>query len=201
MTTTVGIVCDQGVVLATDKRATMGSFIATKKARKVYDISERIGMTTAGTVGDLQKLVRFMKSYIERYNVDRKMPMTVKAVATVLANILNGYWRGVQILIGGVVPKPCIFSVDGAGGVTEEDDITATGSGSPTAYGALEALFKKGMSIEECKKLAVRAVYTATKRDSASGGDFFEVVAITQKKGYETETITREEVKDYIGDF
>ena len=80
MTTTVGIVCDEGVVLATDNRATMGSFIASKKARKVYDISEKIGMTTAGAVGDLQSLVRFMKSHIDRYNTERKKPMTASDI-------------------------------------------------------------------------------------------------------------------------
>ena len=70
-TTTVGLVFSDGVVLATEKRATMGYFIASKKAKKVYQISDRIGMTTAGGVGDAQQLARVMTVESSLYQIRR----------------------------------------------------------------------------------------------------------------------------------
>ena len=91
-TTTVGLIFKDGVVLATDKRATMGYFIASKNAKKVYQIADRIGMTTAGGVGDAQQLVRVMTVECSLYNMRRGKSMTVGAASTLLSNILNKYY-------------------------------------------------------------------------------------------------------------
>ena len=149
-TTTVGLVFDGGVVLATEKRATMGYFIASKRAKKVYQISERIGMTTAGGVGDAQQLARVMTVECNLYQVRRGRSISVAAASTLLSNVLNAnryFPYYVQLLVGGVDESgPSIFSVDAMGGATKEEEIVSTGSGSPGAYGVLEDRFRKDMS-------------------------------------------------------
>jgi len=182
-TTTVGLICKDSVVLASEKRATMGSFIASKAARKIYQVDDRMGLTTAGIVGDAQALVRVVSVEARLYKTRRQEPMTVKAMTTLLSNVLNGqrmFPYLVQLLVGGIDRKgPHIYSVDPFGGNTDEREIAATGSGSPIAYGVLEDKYSKDMSQEEGVALATQALRSAMKRDSASGEEI-EIVTITK---------------------
>lgn len=184
-TTTVGLVFHDGIVLATEKRATMGNLIASKKAKKVYQIADRIGMTTAGGVGDAQQLARLMQVECNLYKVRHGKTISVVAAATLLSNYLqqNRYYPYyVQLLVGGVDKNgPSVYSVDAMGGASKEDDIVSTGSGSPMAYGVLEDRFKGDMSEDEAATLAIRALKAAMRRDSASGEDI-SVVVITKDK-------------------
>jgi proteasome beta subunit len=163
----------------------MGNFIASKKAKKVYQIADRIGMTTAGVVGDTQQLVRVMTVECSLYTIRRGRPISVGAASTLLSNVLNAnryYPYYVQLLVGGVDETgSTVYSVDAMGGATKEDTIVATGSGSPMAYGVLEDRYKPDMNEEEAIKLAVRALKAAMKRDSASG-EGIHVVIITRDK-------------------
>ena len=185
-TTTIGLVCDKGVVLASEKRATMGNFIASKDAKKVYQIDDFIAMTTAGSVGDAQRLVKWMQVESRLYKMRREEPMTVKGIVSLLANILSGnryYPYFVQLLVGGVDKNgPGIYSLDAVGGIIEEKKAVSTGSGSPMAYGVLEDRYVENMPIDEGVELVVRALHNAMKRDSASG-DGIDVVKITAE-GY-----------------
>ena len=198
-TTTVGLIFKDGVVLATDKRATMGYFIASKNAKKVYQIADRIGMTTAGGVGDAQQLVRVMTVECSLYNMRRGKSMTVGAASTLLSNILNNnryFPFYVQLLVGGMDETgPHLFSVDAMGGATKEDDVVATGSGSPTAYGILEDRYKPGMNEEDAVSLGVRAVRAAMKRDVATG-EGVQAVVITKDSYRE---IPEEELQKKFG--
>ena len=183
-TTTVGVLCDGGVVLASESRATMGSFIASSSAKKIYQVDDLVGLTTAGAVGDAQSLVRMVQVEARLYKMQRGEGMTVKAVTSMLANILSSrryYPFMVQLVMGGVDRYgPRIYSLDALGGQIEEREVVATGSGSPIAYGVLEAMYKPGISIENGTVLAARAIHNAMKRDSASG-DKIELVRITDK--------------------
>ena len=181
-TTTIGLVCDTGVVMATERRATMGHFIASKDAKKVYQIDDKIAMTTAGSVGDAQRLVKWMQVESRLYKMRREEPMTVKGIVSLLANILSGnryFPYYVQLLVGGVDKNgPGVYSLDAIGGIIEEKKAVATGSGSPMAYGVLEDRYVEKMPIDDGVELAVRALHNAMKRDSASG-DGIEVIKIT----------------------
>ncbi|MDD5616263.1 MAG: archaeal proteasome endopeptidase complex subunit beta [Candidatus Methanoperedens sp.] len=181
-TTTIGLVCDTGVVLATERRATMGHFIASKDAKKVYQIDDLIAMTTAGSVGDAQRLVKWMQVESRLYKMRREEPMTVKGIVSLLANILSGnryYPYFVQLLVGGFDKNgPSVYSLDAIGGIIEEKKAVSTGSGSPMAYGVLEDRYVENMPIDDGVELAVRALHNAMKRDSASG-DGIEVIKIT----------------------
>jgi proteasome beta subunit len=194
-TTTVGLVFSDGVVLATEKRATMGYFIASKRAKKVYQIADRIGMTTAGGVGDAQQLARIMTVECSLYQIRRGRPIAVGAASTLLSNLLNAnryYPYYVQLLVGGVDDTGAsVYSVDAMGGATREEDIVATGSGSPGAYGVLEDRFRNDMNEEEAMELAIRSIRAAMKRDAGSG-EGIHVVVITRDKYQE---IADEEVK------
>ncbi len=195
-TTTVGLVCKDGVVLASDKRATMGHYIASKDVLKIAQINDTIAITMAGGVGDAQSLIRWMKAEIKLYELKNGRRMSVEAAATLLANILSQYKFYpffVQILVGGVDEKPHIFSVDMLGGVTEETH-TATGSGSPIAMGLIEEIYNPNAEIKEGVKTAVKAVNTAMKRDSASG-EGVSVMIITKES---SELLTPKEIKKYF---
>lgn len=182
-TTTLGIVCKDGVVMATEKRATMGTMIAHKTTQKLFKIDEHLALTTAGLVGDAQLLARYLKAEAELYRLKREMPMSVKAAATLTANILASsryfpYW--VQLLIGGVDHEGAhVYSLDPAGG-SIPDKYVSTGSGSPYAYGVLEDNYKDNITVNEGIDLAIKALNAAMRRDSASG-DGMEIVAITRK--------------------
>jgi proteasome beta subunit len=183
-TTTVGVLCDGGVVLASESRATMGNFIASSAAKKIYQVDDLVGLTTAGVVGDAQSLVRMVQVEARLFKMQRGEPMTVKAITSMLSNILAArryFPFMVQLVMGGMDRYgPKIYSLDALGGQIEERKIVSTGSGSPIAYGVLEAMYRPGISIEEGTVLAARAIHTAMKRDSASG-DKIELVRITDK--------------------
>ncbi|MBN2042908.1 MAG: archaeal proteasome endopeptidase complex subunit beta [Candidatus Aenigmarchaeota archaeon] len=197
-TTTLGIMFTGGVVLAAERKATMGYLVASKHTRKIVKLTNRLGMTIAGSVGDAQALERYMRAEIKLYEMqeDRKMP--VKSVATLVSNIL--YSRSyfpyyVQLLIGGMDKEARLFSFDPSGSVIEEKEYFSTGSGSVMALGVLENQFKKGMDMESAKKLAVRAVKAATERDIASGGSGIDLVVIDRNGFHE---ISNEEVKKLL---
>jgi proteasome beta subunit len=197
-TTTIGIVFAGGVILATEKRATMGYMIASKKAKKVYQVAERIGMTTAGGVGDAQQLARILTVECNLYQIRRSRSITVGATATLLSNYLNQnryFPYYVQLLVGGIDETgPSVYSVDAMGGATKEEEIVATGSGSPMAYGVLEDRYKPNMTESEAIELAVRGLKSAMKRDAGSG-EGIHVVVITKDK---YQILSEDEVKNYL---
>lgn len=192
-TTTVGLVCKDGLVLASDRRATMGYFIASKDIDKIYPISDTIAMTIAGSVGDAQTLVRWMSAEVKLYELKHEKTITVEAAATLLANILSQYKYFpffVQLLLGGMDEKARLFSVDMLGGITEEK-MTSTGSGSPIAFGVLEEMYDEDRDIEFNLPIAAKAVSAAIKRDAGSG-ERIDLVVIT-KVGFKR--MDKEDVK------
>jgi proteasome beta subunit len=185
MTTTIGVVCRDGVLMTTDTRATMGSFVAHKHAKKVYMIDHHLGMTIAGTVGDAQAIVEMLKANAALYRLDMNRPIPVQSAARMVSNILfqaRYYPLSVQALIGGMDDTGGhIFALDPLGSMMEERFVS-TGSGSPVAYGVLESEWHDDLSVKDSTPVLVRAISSAMKRDSASG-DSFDVVTIT-KDGY-----------------
>src|SRR2546428_5537707 len=170
-TTTLGLVCKDGVVIAADRRATAGTIIAHKRTKKVYKLDDNIGVTTAGLVGDLQVLARYITAEVELYKLKRGISMPVEACATLTANILSGsrfypYW--VQLVIGGWDrPGGHGFSLDAAGG-SLPDKLLSRGSGRPHAHRGLEDPYQDDMTLDEGANLAIRAETAAMKRDAVS---------------------------------
>ena len=171
-TTTLGLVCTDGIVMATEMRATMGNLIGHKTTQKLFRISDNMALTVAGLVGDAQMLARWLSAEVKLYELKTGTTMSLKAASTLMANIMNGrrympFW--VQLLLGGIDSEGGhVYSLDAAGG-SIPDKFQTTGSGSPFVYGVLEDRFMEDLSVEQGKVLGVRALTAAMKRDSASG--------------------------------
>jgi proteasome beta subunit len=184
-TTTVGIVCKDGVVLAAEKKATLGYLVASKEAEKILPIADHIALTIAGASGDAQALARYMKAELKLFEIQNRRKISVKGAATLLSNILqSGRWSFipymVELILAGFDEKPAIFSLDAIGGMQEEKKFFSTGSGSPIALGVLEDQYKENISVEEGGKLAIRAIKAAVERDIASGGKAIDLAIITK---------------------
>jgi len=181
-TTTVGVACKDGVILASDTRVTMGYFIAHHKGKKIYQIDEHLAMTIAGNVADAQKAVDILKANARLYKLNYERPMPINTAARVLANLLFSTRYApliTQVLVGGIDDKgPHVYNIDPFGSVTEEKCIS-TGSGSPIALGVLEDKYTEDMKIKEFMPIVVKAVKSAMKRDAASG-DSFDVIIIDE---------------------
>ena len=184
-TTTIGVVCKDGVILASDTRVTMGYFVAHKKGKKVYKIDDHLAMTISGVVADAQQTVDILKANARLYKLNIGRPMPIRSAARLIANLLFSSRFApmiAQVLVGGMDDAgPHVFSLDPFGSLTEEKCV-ATGSGSPIAYGVLEDKYKEGMTVETVIRIVVQAVNSAMKRDAASG-DSFDVMVIDEK-GY-----------------
>lgn len=194
-TTTVGLVADGAVVLAAEMKATMGYLVASKVAEKILQLDDYIGMSIAGSVGDAQTLERYIKAELKLYKLREERPISVEAAATLTANILYArsmYPYIVQLIIGGYDDSPKLFSLAPDGSLMEEKEYFSTGSGSPMAFGVLENEFKPGISVEDAKLLAVRAIKAAVARDIASGGKGINVTVI-DSKGFKR--ISQDEIK------
>lgn len=180
----MGITFKDGVVLAADKRATMGTFIAATDVDKVHMVGDRMAMTMAGGVGDAQSLMRLLKAELELYKYSKGRELTVKGAATLLSNVLQGskyYPYYVQLLLAGYDTQPRLFDLDIMGGLLPQEYVS-TGSGSVVAYGVLDSGFKKDFKEEDAVRLAVKSVAAAMKRDNATG-EGVDAVVIT-KTGY-----------------
>jgi proteasome beta subunit len=186
-TTTIGIVAKDGVVLATERRATAGTMISNKQTQKLFKIDQNLGVTIAGLVGDAQVLTRYLRAEVSLYRLRRNAPLSAEGAATLLANILSGnryYPYYAWLILGGVDAKGShVFSVDPAGGCIE-DRFVSVGSGSTFTYGLLEEGYTREISTSEAVDLALRGLTAAMKRDSASG-DGYLVHVISPREYHE----------------
>lgn len=185
-TTTVGLVCSDGVVFATDTRVTSGYlFIAHKKGKKIHKIDDHLGMTIAGNLADAQNIVDTLRYYANLYKLERKTPIPIRSAARLAANVFfsSRFFPYIaDVLVGGVDTNGgSVFNIDLFGSLTEEKFVS-TGSGSPVAYGILESDYKEGISIADGIPLAIKAIIAAIKRNAGTGDDID--VAIISKDGF-----------------
>ncbi|HUI85920.1 MAG TPA: proteasome subunit beta [Nitrososphaerales archaeon] len=195
-TTTVGLVCSDGVVLATDTRVTAGGFIAHKRGKKLLRIDDNIAMTISGGVADAQNVVDILKYYVNIYRVEKRRLMPVRSAAQMVSNVLFSsrlYPLLADVLVGGVDSTGgSMYEVDFFGGV-HASKMVATGSGSPVAYGILEAEFKENTPAAKVYPIAAKAIISAMKRNVATG-DHFDV-AVIDRNGFKELT---EQEKDRL---
>ena len=193
-TTTVGITCTDGVVFASERRASMGNLVAHKVAEKIFKIDNHIAATIAGSVADAQSLMKVISAETALYRLRNGKDISIEAAASVSSNILRSSPAYVQTLIGGVDDTGAsIYSLDAAGGMIK-DTFISTGSGSTFAYGVLEDRFHEDITVEEAKELAIRAIKAATERDTYSGNGF--LLAEVTKDGFKM--LEKEEVESIV---
>ena len=186
-TTTVGIATEEGVVIGTDRRASLGGrFVSNKNVTKVEQIHPTAALTLVGSVGGAQSFIRTLRSEATLYETRRGESMSIHALATLAGNFARGGpFVAINPILGGVDEDGShVYSIDPAGGVMK-DDYTVTGSGMQLAHGALEGEYDPELSLEKAKALAARAVQAATERDTGSGNGF--VTATITEDGVEIE--------------
>lgn len=185
-TTTVGIAVDDGVVIATDRRASMGRFVSSKKVVKVEQIHPTAAMTLVGSVGGAQSFIKHMELESSLYESRRRRDIPVSALAEFAANLArNGRFFHIHPILGGVDNDGShVFTIDPAGGKMKHE-FASTGSGSRMAYSVLDENYSEDMSFEEAENVACRAVISAAQRDSGSGDGL--VVARITEDGVERE--------------
>ncbi|MBN1376856.1 proteasome subunit beta [Candidatus Woesearchaeota archaeon] len=176
-TTTLGIKCSEGIILAADKRATAGNFIASKEAEKIIPINDKMAVTTAGTVSDVQMLVKGLRGELKLKSLKSGRMLTTKEAANLLAGMVYYNIRKMSMIpgishflfAGNDKYENHLYEIYPDGSMNEVKDFVASGSGSPMVYGLLESEYKENMSKTEAKDMALKAINSALKRDSASG--------------------------------
>jgi len=175
-TTTIGIVCKDCIVLGADKRATAGNFIANKNVEKVVPISDYMALTTAGTVSDIQLLIKLIKAELKLKEIRSNQKPSVKEGANLLAGMVFSNIRKMSMipgishfLVGGYDDEKHLYDLYPDGSISDVEDFVSSGSGSVMAYGVLETNYKENMSEEEGINLTMKALNAAIQRDSASG--------------------------------
>jgi proteasome beta subunit len=170
-TTTIGIATDEGVLIATDRRASLGGrFVSNKQVVKVEEIHPTAAMTLVGSVGGAQSFISSLRAEVNLYETRRGDDMSIEALATLAGNFARGGpFFAINPILGGVDDEGShVFSIDPAGGVMK-DDYTVTGSGMMVAYGLLEGEWHEDIEMDEARRLAARAVHSAAERDTGSG--------------------------------
>ena len=179
--TTVGLVCSDGVILAAEKRVSYGYYIMSRAGKKVFKITDRIGAACAGLVSDMQILVREVGAYARLYEYEVGRPMSVRAAAKLMSNILFAqrlFPLLTQTIVGGIDEEgPVLYVLDPLGSVVP-DKYAAVGSGAEIAMGVLEADYKDGIAVSDGRELALKAIRSAISRDAISG-DGVDVLLIT----------------------
>ena len=196
-TTTIGIATEDGVVVATDKRASLGGrFVSNKNVQKVEQIHPTAALTLVGSVGGAQSFIRTLRAEVNLYEARRGKEMSMQALATLAGNFARGGpFIAINPVLGGVDDEGThVYSIDPAGGVMQ-DDYTVTGSGLTVAYGTLEDRYEEEMSLEEAQQVAGAGIKAAAERDTGSGNGIF--VAEVTEEGVEIDDYDLDELDVY----
>ncbi|MEU3842860.1 proteasome subunit beta [Streptomyces sp. NPDC028635] len=197
-TTIVAATYADGVLVAGDRRVTMGNVIAHREYEKVFPADEHSAVAIAGTVGIAVELVRLFQLELEHYEKIEGTALSLDGKANRLTTLVRG---NLPMAMQGLAVVPLfagydldrgegrIFGYDVTGGRTEEQGFTATGSGSVYARSALKKLYREGLPQEEIVTAAVQALYDAADDDSATGGPdparrLFPLVALVTRDGF-----------------
>lgn len=170
--TTIGIICKDGVVLASEKRVSYGYTVMSKAGKKIFKIIDHIGAACAGLVADMQILTRQVSAYAKLFELNNGRRISVKAAAKTMSNLLfqrRFFPYFTQTIVGGVDDEgPSLYTLDPMGSLIP-DKYATVGSGAQIAVGVLEESYRDGLTLEEGRDLALRAMRSAIKRDIASG--------------------------------
>ena len=187
--TAVGITYQDGIILAAEKRISYGNFVVNKNTRKIFQITDQVASACAGMVADMQVLTRQVGALAKIRKLETRRDMATNSVAKLMSVIMfeRRYFPLLtQVIVGGVQTTPEIYTLDPLGSLLP-DNYAAVGTGAEMALGLIDAEYKKNMTEDTSKKLAIKAIKSSIQRDSASG-DGIDVLTIT-KKGIEEESL------------
>jgi len=174
MTTIIGIKTTEGVVLASDKRASKGFFIGSKIVQKISKIDDTLAIAIAGQLSDAEHLIKITAAERKLIELRRGFPLSVKESSRLIANLAYSGLKNyqpyyVELLVAGVDTSGSHVNVADMSGAITNEDFAASGSGAPIAYGVLESLYGKDMTNEDAKEVAKKAILAAMERDPGSG--------------------------------
>jgi proteasome beta subunit len=187
--TAIGITHQDGITLAAEKRISYGNFVVNKNTRKIFPITDQVASACAGMVADMQVLTRQVGALAKIRKLETRREMATNSVAKLMSVIMfeRRYFPLLtQVIVGGVQTTPEIYTLDPLGSLLP-DNYAAVGTGAELALGLIDSEYKKNMSEDASKKLAIKAIKSSVQRDSASG-DGIDILTIT-KKGIEQESM------------
>ena len=187
--TAIGLTYQDGIILAADKRISYGNFVVNKNTKKIFPITDLVASACAGMVADMQVLTRQVEALGKIRKLETRREMATNSVAKLMSVIMfeRRYFPLLtQVIVGGVHTTPEIYTLDPLGSLLP-DNYAVVGTGAELALGLIDSEYKKNMTEDASKKLAIKAIKSSIQRDSASG-DGVDILAIS-KKGIEEESI------------
>ena len=187
--TAIGLTYQDGIVLAAEKRISYGNFVVNKNTKKIFSITDQVASAFAGMVADMQVLTRQVGALAKIRKLETRREMATNSVAKLMSVIMfeRRYFPLLtQVIVGGVHDVPEIYTLDPLGSLLP-DNYAAVGTGAELALGLIDSEYKKTMSEDASKKLAIKAIKSSIQRDSASG-DGIDILTIT-KKGIAEESL------------
>ena len=210
-TTVVALRYADGVIMAGDRRATMGNIIAHRAMEKVYAADRFSAVAIAGSAGMAVEMVRLFQVQLEHYEKVEGIALSLQGKANQLAQMVR---QNLPLAMQGLVVVPLfagydtarevgrIYSYDATGGHYEETDYQATGSGGRDARSTIKLGYREGISRDDAVDLAIQSLYEAADEDSATGGPdlvrgIYPLVAVVDAEGYRV--VPEEEVAERFG--
>ena len=210
-TTVVALRYADGVIMAGDRRATMGNIIAHRAMEKVFPADRHSAVAIAGSAGMAVEMVRLFQVQLEHYEKVEGTALSLEGKANQLAQMVR---QNLPLAMQGLVVVPLfagydtargigrIFSYDATGGHYEEADFQATGSGGRDARSTIKLGYRDGLSRDEAVDLAIQSLYEAADEDSATGGPdlvrgIYPLIAVVDVEGYRL--VPEDEVAERFG--
>ena len=187
--TAIGLTYQEGIILAAEKRISYGNFVVNKNTKKIFPITDQVASACAGMVADMQVLTRQVEALAKIRKLETRREVATNSVAKLMSVIMferRFFPLLTQVIVGGVHDVPEIYTLDPLGSLLP-DNYAAVGTGAELALGLIDSEYKKNMTEDASKKLAIRAIKSSIQRDSASG-DGIDTLTIT-RKGIEEESI------------
>jgi len=195
-TSIVGIVCKDGIVIASDKQTTLGELmVANKDTLKIIKVNDYFVAAEAGVVSDTQLMIKLVRAELKLKELKSKSRPTIKEASNLMGMLVYNNIRkfspilGITAFITAGIEEDgtfSLFSLDPTGAVTEVKDYYANGSGMTFIFGFLERKYKENLSIQEGVEIAIESLKSSTQRDLASG------------YGIDVFTITKEGIKQVV---
>ena len=197
-TTVVALRYAEGIIMAGDRRATAGNFIAHHAMEKVFPADRYSAVAIAGTAGMAIEMVRLFQVQLEHYEKVEGSTLSLEGKANQLAQMVRQH---LPMAMQGLAVVPLfagydtargigrIFDYDATGGHYEDADFQATGSGGRDARSTIKLGFREGLSRDEAVDLAIQSLYDAADEDSATGGPdlvrgIYPIIAVVDAEGY-----------------
>jgi proteasome beta subunit len=187
-TTTLALICKDGVLLAADRRVTRGHEVVSREFKKIYPIGKNILATWAGNVSDIQRITKVISAEVRLMELKLRRSTKVREVASLLNAMVYGNIRNPSVffpitafVVGGYDSEgPHVFNISPDGTIVEVDTFVSTGSGSTFAISVLEDSYRKDINVKEGIDLVKRALNVALLRDSASGNGY-HIYSVTKE--------------------